>query len=148
MNLWSASLIYECPFYFEQEGWWFYTFSHVGQWAVLIKETLILLAWLIQAWRIRARSHSHTRVIAGQRHLLPSKTPSLKPGMLEDFYPYASYYSQNQAAVQPYLKSLKSIDIKMITYKLVLLVVPPGSQLLTHQNSAVLQIFQPWCAGT
>lgn len=37
-----------------------------------------------------------------------------------------AYYPPNQAAVPLYLKSLKSIDIKMLTYKLVLLVVPLG----------------------
>lgn len=64
----------------------FYTSSHVGQWAELIKEAPISPAWLIQAWRrITVRIHSHTTVIAGQQHLLPSKRPSTKPGMLEDF---------------------------------------------------------------
>lgn len=134
MNLWSANLIYECLFSFEQEDWCFYTFSHAGQGAVLIKEALILLAWLIQA-RITAGSHLHNTVIAGQRHLLLSETSSLKPGMLEDFtLTNTSYYPQNKAAVHPCLRTLKSIDVKTITYTLLLLVASPGSPLFTHHK--------------
>jgi len=83
------------------------TFSHAGQRVVLIKEALILLAQFIQARRITTGSLLHNTVIAGQRHLLPSKTPTPKPGMLEDFaHTNFSYYPQNKAAAQLYLRTL------------------------------------------
>lgn len=56
-----------------------------------------------------------------------------------------SYYPPNQAAVPLYLKSLKSIDIKMLTYKLVLLVVPLGLSCwhIRRSNSGVYRYSSP-----
>lgn len=125
------------PFSFEQEGWWFYTFSHAGQGAVLIKEALIFLAWLIQAWRITSGSHSccgHHRSEASST-FKDTKSEGWDAGrfLLLLLPPITSKLKQLFSCIWSwcYWSSLLSLSC-WHTRK---------------SNSAVLEMFQPWCAG-